>query len=98
MSGYVLAGAVLLWLLVVLLIIGAVRWASRSEPQPLPQPARDSDYESTLTSPPPDVAAGPQVTLPAARVWKDMPPGWVNTIPSAPMPLDPPPQINGSTR
>lgn len=88
MSGYLWAAQALLCVLVVLAIVGLVLWVSRSKPAPVPQPARDSDYESTLTSPPPLEPTGREVTVPAARVWRDMPPGWVNTVPTGPVPLD----------
>ena len=84
------AAIVLTWLAVLLAIVGALAWRTRSQ-QP---PVRDSELDSTVSAiaaDPPDTVdvdlARSPVTVPAARVWKDQPPGWVNTVPSGPMPF-----------
>lgn len=83
------AAIVLTWLVVLLAIIGALAWRTRSQPPVV----RHSELDSTVSAIDPVPAvdvdlARPPVTVPAARVWKDQPPGWVNTVPSRPMPLD----------
>lgn len=85
---------VLFWVVLVLAIIGAVAWATRDEPAPLP---RDSELTSTQ---PTDADSPPAVApMPA---W--LQPPWINTVPTGPMALDETPldldgqHINGRAR
>lgn len=73
------AALVLVWVLVVLLIIGAVAYATRKDPVPLP---RDSELPSTTP-----LDGGPPDMLLDTRPGVGHTP-WVNTIPSGPVPLD----------
>lgn len=77
---------VLLWVGLVLLILLAVAYAMRSPPTPPTPPERDSALPTTVPA-----------STPGAHEWAhgqalqptyETRPGWVNTIPTGPVPLD----------